>query len=259
MDNDRTRPFLEEPVYDGVPLSWVEEYLQSKLKEYRRNNPSFDEYLNKTHEEIVGRKLSYCDNILLFLEGKGKANWISPPKSLLRTFIKLFNYDFSSKQTVDYIEKCHDAYDLLLNNELKVSNEYSIFTKACTCWDSNNRDFVKLYLEPVKVPCCNDNYYWIDIKFCSLRDSLPDTDFFGDNEIEIKSNKKIYEDALSLFDYYQGSKFLNRCLELTISELIQHGVIDKPVKVVYGFTEALFYAIRKHHSFKFKQEEREDD
>ncbi len=197
MDNDRTRPFLEEPVYNGVPLSWVTKFLQSKLKKYRESNPLFDEYLSNVYKEIKGRDLSYCDNILLFLEGNAKPNWITPHKFLLRTFIKLFNYDFSSKQTVDYIEKCHSAYEFLLNNELKVSSEYSIFTKSCS-WDNNSRNFMKLSLEPVKQFDNYDESYWIDITFCSLQDSLSDPDFFGDNEIELKCGKTIYQDALSL-------------------------------------------------------------
>ena len=157
MDNDRTRPILEVPVYSGVPASWATKFLQSKLKKYRECNPLFDEYLNNTYEEIKGRNLSYCDNILLLLEGDAKPTWITPSKSILRTIIKLFNYDLSSKQTVDYIEKCHDAYEFLLNNELKVSKEYSVFAKSCS-WDNNTRDFIKLSLEPVKT---SKNYYWV--------------------------------------------------------------------------------------------------
>ena len=258
MNNDRTRPFLEEPVYSGVPVSWATKFLQSKLRKYRQDNPLFDEYLNKTHEEIEGRELSYCDNILLLLKGEAKANWITPSKSLLRTFIKLFNYDFSVKQTVDYIEKCHRVYDYLLNNELKVSNEYKIFAKTCF-WDGNTRDFVQLSLEPVKNPDNYDDYYWVDIVFCSLQESLGDVDFFGDNEIDFRSGKAIYQDALSLFDYYQGSKFLNKCLEFAISELTKYRIIDKPAKVTYKHTDALFYRINKHLTFEIKQEEREDD
>ena len=258
MDNDRTRPFLEEPIYSGVPVSWATKFLQSKLKKYREDNPLFDEYLNKIYKEIEGRKLSYCDNILLFLKGEAKPNWITPSKSLLRTFIKLFNYVFSAKQTVDYIEKCHSVYDYLLNNELKVSSEYSIFSKTCT-WDGNTRDFVQLSLVPVEQFDNYDEYYWIDIAFCSLQDTLGDVDFFGDNKIEFKAGKAVYEDALSLFDIYQGSKFLNKCLKLTVSELIKYRVIDEPVKVTYKYTDALFYRINKHLTFELKQEEREDD
>lgn len=258
MNNDRTRPFLEEPVYHGAPISWATKYFRSKLEEYRQANPLFDEYLNKIREEIEGRELSYCKNILLFLKGEAKVNWISPSKSIFRTFIKLFNYDFSAKQTVDYIEKCHRVYDHLLNNELKASNEYSIFAKTCS-WDGNTRDFVELSLVPAKYPDNFDNYYWIDVTFCSLQESLGGVDFFGDNEIELKSGKAIHEDALSLFDYYQGSKFLNKCLEFAISELTKYRIIDKPAKVTYEHTDALFYRINKHLTFKTNQEEREGD
>ena len=258
MNNDRTRPFLEEPVYRCAPVSWATEYFRSKLKEYRRNNPLFDEYLNKIREEIEGRKLSYCGNILLFLKGETKTNWVSPSKSLLRTFVKLFNYDFSAKQTVDYIERCHLVYDRLLNDELKVSNEYRIFAKTCS-WDGNTRDFVQLSLEPAKNPDNFDDFYWVDITFCSLQATLGDVDFFGDNKIEFISGKAIYEDALSLFDYYQGSKFLNKCLDFATSQLIKYRIVNKPVKIIFEFADALFYKINKHLTFKIKQEESEDN
>ena len=258
MDNDRTRPFLEEPVYSGVPVSWATKFLQSKLKKYREDNPLFDEYLNKIYEEIEGRKLSYCDNILLFLKGEAKPNWITPSKSLLRTFIKLFNYVFSAKQTVDYIEKCHSVYDYLLNNELKISYEYSVFSKTCS-WDGNTRDFVQFHLVPVKRPDNYDDDYWIDIDFCSFQELSRGADFFGDNRIELKCGKAIYEDALSLFDYYQGSKFLNKCLNFATSKLIEYRIINKPAKVTYEYFDALFYKINKHLTFELKQEEREDD
>lgn len=252
MDNDRTRPFILEPVYHGAPASWSEKYFQGKLKEYRQNHPEFDEYLIDIEAILRQRKILYYANILKFLNGEAKTNWVSPANSLLRTFIKFFNYDFSAKQTVDYINKCHQAYVQLLNNDLTISKEYEIVSKRCR-WDGNTRDYINLSLSPVKYPENPDDYYWVDISFCSLQEMNCDPDCFGDNEIILRSGRNIYKDALYLFDYHQGSKFLHKCLELVISELLKNDLISRPVKMEYTHFNTLFYSIRRPHSYKINE------
>ena len=253
MDNDRTRPFLLAPIYHGAPASGSQKYFQSRLRRYREDHLAFDEYLIGIANEIRKRELTYCENILLFINGEAKTNWISPTKSLFITLIKFFNYDFSAKQTVDYIEKCHAIYEFLMDNTYELSNEYSIFSKSCS-WDNNTRDFVRLYLDPINKPKDWDEHFWIDISFCSLQIDNWDPDDFCDTEIKIRSGGNIYEDALCLFDYYQGSKFRHKCLNTAITELIKHRVINKPDKVIKSFVTALFYKINKPHSFKVDKE-----
>ena len=219
MDNDRTRPFILEPVYHGAPASWSEKYFQGKLKEYRQHHPEFDEYLINIEKEIESRKLDYCKNILLFAKGSAKTNWVSPARSLLRMLIKFYNYDFSARQTVDYIEECHDIYEFLMNNKYKLGKEYKIYSQPCT-WDGNTRDFIELSLDPVSQSDDWDAYFWVNINFCSLQIVDLDKDDFCDTKIKIRSGRDIYDDALSLFDSFQGSKFRHKCLDTAISELI---------------------------------------
>ena len=257
MDNDRTRPFLLEPVYRGAPVSWSESYFQGRLRQYRDNHPEFDEYLINIGNEITKRELTYCENILLFVKGYAKTNWVSPARSLFKTFIKFFNYDFSSKQTVDYIEKCYLVYEFLMNNKYEMDKEYNIFSKSCA-WDNNTRDFVHLYLNPVNKPKDLDEYFWIDINFCSLQVPLG-SDHFGDTEIKIRSGRDIYEDALSLFDRFQESKFLHKCLDTAISELRKYRVIEKPHQITGRFYTALFYRINKPHSLRIEDNNGKED
>lgn len=244
MDKDRTRPFLLEPVYHGAPISWAEKFFRERLKQYRANHPEFDEYLTNVSNEIKSRKLTYCENLLLFLNGEAKTNWISPRKSLFRLFIKFFNYDFSAKQTVDYIERCHATYEFLLKGEYELSSEYKIFSKTCN-WDNNTRDFVKISLVPTKSPKDWDDYYWIDITFCSLQEMECEPDFFCDTEIKISSGREIYDDTLCLFEHFQGCKLSHKCLDFAISELIKYKVINEPSKITNRFTTLLFYKINK--------------
>ena len=249
MDNDRTRPFLLEPVYHGAPTSCTQKYFNSKLKQYRKDHPEFDEYLINVKNEIKNRELTYCKNILSFLDCEAIANWITPVRSFFRMFIKFYNYDFSAKQTVDYIEKCHDVYEFLMNNKYKLSKDYKIYSKSCT-WDNNTRDFIELSLDPVNQSDDWDDYFWVTINFCSLQIVDLDKNHFCDTEIKIRSGRDIYDDALTLFDLYQGCKFLHKCLDTAISELIKHRIINKPDKVINSFTTALFYKINKPHCFK---------
>ena len=218
MNNDRTRPFLLSPIYHGGPLSWMEKYFRGRLKVFREENPDFNEFLKEVEQEINDRKLSFCGNILSFLQGKAKPNWVCTKKSLLHMFVKLYNYDFSASQTVDYIGKCHNAYTYLFNTKLKISNEYSIST-INTRWDFSARDCLEITLSPIIEPKDLNDSFFIRVTLCSLTERDTDVDYQCDTKVELKAFKEIYEDALILFDYYQGNKLLNSVLKFTIDSL----------------------------------------
>ena len=143
-----------------------------------------------------------------------------------------------------------------MSNDYELSEEYKIFSKAC-CWDNNTRDFIHLYLDPINKPKDLDDYFWVEISFCSLQINDLGPDDFCDTEIKLVSGRNIYQDALCLFEYYQGSRFSHKCLNIAISELTKHHVIDKPNRVIKSFVAAFFYRINKPHSFKF--DEKHDD
>lgn len=67
INNDRKRPFLEEPVYHGCPISWAERFFQGKVSEFRKANKEFDSFLIGIEQEIRERKITYWENILLFI------------------------------------------------------------------------------------------------------------------------------------------------------------------------------------------------
>ena len=254
MDKDRTRPFLLEPVYHGAPISWARKYFRGKLSGFRRENIEFDEFLKGVEKIIVERKLDYCKNILLFLKGEAEANWVSPKKSLFRMFIKLYNYDFSSKQAVDYIEKCHDTYLLLLNNKLKLSNEYEVYSKRSR-WDGNTIDYLEISLSPIKELKDWDDHYFIDLEFGSFQERGRDVDYSCNTEITLRSARAIYEDALILFDYYQGNKYLNSVLKFATSELLKLKIITGPHTIDYGYTVIDYYSIKRPHSYETEKKD----
>ena len=57
INNDRKRPFLEEPVYHGCPISWAERFFQGKVSEFRKTNKEFDLFLIGIEQEIKNEKL----------------------------------------------------------------------------------------------------------------------------------------------------------------------------------------------------------
>ena len=250
MEKERTRPFLLEPVFHGAPTNWAKKYFSGKLYKFRKENPEFDGFLKEIKQIIEERKLDYCDNILLFLNGDAEANWVSPKKSLFRLFIKLFNYDFSSRQTVDYIEECHSTYLNLIDEKLCLSNEYQINIEQSR-WDGAIRDFLDISLNPTKEENDWDDYYFIDLHFGSIQESR-DVNYLCDTKMTLRSGKTIYEDALILFDYYQGCKYLNSVLKFAIDELIKKGIIRGPYKLDYGYTVVDYYSIKRPHSFKIE-------
>ena len=125
----RTRPFLLQPVYRGGPLNRIEEFFCSQLKKYRENNKVFNEFLNDIRDVIIARKLDYCGNILLFIVGQPRGNWVCAGRSFFSMFIKLFNYDFSDEQAVDYIENCYQVYKRIMTTDYTLDKEYTVYQK----------------------------------------------------------------------------------------------------------------------------------
>ena len=161
--------YLFTLTFHGAPASCTQKYFRDRLSSFRKENPEFGEFLNRIQKTIIERKLDYCDNILLFLKGEAKTNWISPRNSLFRMFIKLFNHDFSSKQAVNYIEKCHDSYLFLLNNKLKLSDDYEVYLKRNKL-DGSVIDFLEISLLPENESEDWDDYYFIDLIFGSMQE-----------------------------------------------------------------------------------------
>lgn len=260
IDNDRKRPFLEEPVYHGCPISWAERFFQGKVSEFRKANIEFDLFLIGIEQEIKKRKITYCDNILLLINGGAKVNWISPKKSLFRTLIKLYNYDFSPKQAVDHIEQCYTKYKRLLNDELEMGNDYELFT-ARIRWDSSMKDFVKLTLSPKRKNLLILEPYWIRVCFCSMQIERSDYPYNGypddDNKIDLIADESTYEDALSLFDYCNGNHFARRIMDITIKKLIENKIISKqPDETVskYSKTHLFTYSVNVKRYLKLKED-----
>ena len=244
MQKQKPRPILEEPIFYGAPLSHVRSYFQNWVKKYRKDNPEFDEYLNETYLAIKAKKLDYCGNILQLLEGNGLPNWIAPHKSLFRFLIESFNDDFTAKDFVEYVEYCYKHYLYLLNDELKLSKHHEIYLKP-NRWDGTLKEFVHTSLVPVKQPKQFSDWYYLDINFGSLQERRQDIDLLCNANIKIVSKFSKYDDALILFDRYQGCKYLNKVYKTAIKEMRKHKIIEGgPIKMDYGHSIVDYYKIK---------------
>lgn len=264
INNDRTRSFLEEPHYSGCPcISNSRRYFRSKLEEFRKNNTEFDVFLKGIEQEIINRKITYCDNILLFIKGEAETNWISPSRSLFRALIKLYNYDFSAKQAVDHIERCHISYQRLLNDKLEMNNEYEIFTTRSR-WDSSIKDFVELSLSPKRENTHEYKPYFIRVTFCSLQVDLGSYPYNSyptcDNKIDLIADESSYDDAISLFDYCNGNRFARRVMDVAIKELIKNKIIGEyPIDAESALskTPLRLYQVKMKRYLKIKEDNNE--
>lgn len=240
----RTRPFLLQPIYQGGPLNSLERYFRNELKQYREENKEFDEFLNDIKNVIFARELDYCENILLFIDGEPKVNWVCTKNSLFSIFVKLFNYDFSAEQAVNHICECYQVYKHIMTTEYKLDKEYKIYQKK-TRWDGSTRDYININLTP-NDQLDNGDYYWVNVDFCSLQDSNQNKEHLCDTEINIRCGRDIFNDALALFNNYQNGNPLNqKILAVLIKGLLNRRIIRKPIKMDYGHSMMDFYIINE--------------
>jgi hypothetical protein len=246
INNERKRPFIEEPAYYGCPISWAERFFQSKVEEYRKENKEFDLFLIELKDEILKQNITYCDNIIQLIDGKAKTNWVSPKNSLFRMLIKLYNYDFSGSQAVDHIKRCYLAYQRLLSDELEIVNEYEVLAQR-TIWNSSIRDFVRLTIVPKREDHLKVEPYFVRVLFCSMQIQDSNYPYNGylqcDNEVNLCSDISLYEDSLRLFDYYNGNRFSKRVMKIAVSEMIKHNIISDPVEIKTPYYSALLYNV----------------
>ena len=242
MFKDRTRPFIKAPFFCGAPMNHYKEYFVARLKEYRKQNPIFDSFLKEIEKIIVKDGSGVYKNILMFLKGEPEPNYVSPNKSVFRLFIKLYNYDFSPQQAFNYIESCYFLYFKMLNTRYKLSNRYEVFSQR-TRWDGSTRDFLKISLEKTDKIHYDSEIYSLELTFCSLQETNQELGFASDTSLKIISHEDKYEDALILFDYYQGEKYLKGVLSRAVSDLLDKGIIVGPTKVIYSFDDLDFYKI----------------
>ncbi len=225
-DNQRSRPLLDKPIYRGCPISWAREYFRSSFSEFRRKNPSFDEFLVGLNEKLKFEEGKQYGNIIKLIDGQGEANWISPRKSIFTALIRLYNLCFSSEQALTYIHRCYRLYQFMFNSDYCLDNHYELSVKRSR-WDGKARKFIDVSLNLVCRPIESDFDFWFDISLSSIA-VTGHTTYMPDVEIKAMNSKEIFEDTLMLFVYHQEEdKLFNKLYDVAITELTKKKILVK--------------------------------
>ena len=207
---DRQREWLSPLVITGLPWFRASSYVNSRLKQYRKEHPGFDLYLIELERLIKSRIPSKDYKPIVHLL-ENNVCWID--KDFINIFIKLYNLCLSPKQTLDYIDDCYNLYLFIKNNTYHLSDYFEVYIRKCS-WDAKTRKFIEIVLLPEKQIDREANYYHFKLTIPSLllSNSMgPYVDQY-DAKIElVNDSPNIFNDALMLFKNL-GEKALTRNL-----------------------------------------------
>ena len=158
-----------------------------------------------------------------------------------------YNLEYKNiKPTDDSIVLCYKKGYVYLNNDsLKISNEYNVIQKNNT-WDRKLSKYIDINVSPIELPKDFDDQYFINLVIGATEKScFTSGNIMGDVSVNMRSSRDIYEDAMWLFEYYQGCPYLNKVLEFTIRELKKKKIIIRTSIKDYGHTIRTIYVFRK--------------
>ena len=206
----RLRPLIEKERINGGPLSCMKLYCNHRLKSYREKHKEFDQFLLDVEKCIKAKELSYCGNIIKFINYEGETNWIAPNNNIFQALVTLYNYDFSSEQAVEYIKECYSIYQKLLCESYRVNPQYEIIVEKST-YSGQYINHYKywVHLEDIyqPEPCFKVKYMNEIPKQKSL------LNYYIDLNVELRSEEGIYGLILMLFENYQGCKLKTHIYE----------------------------------------------
>lgn len=236
MLEERTREWIEKPVFYGAPLSWVKEYFQGRLIDFRRKHHEFDEFLNELGELLEKENNQDYRNIIRFIKGDTEPNWVTSNRSLFNIMIKLYNLCLSPKQAYEYIKECQRIYRTMVDNIYELDDSFKISIRRSR-WNGKARKFINCSLSPKNKINDRDYYWWFDIAFSDFvyDDHFNDIDLQCDVSVEIRSGKDIFKDALSLFDYHQRKEFRRKLFYKAIDEFLNEGILKNKKEVKIDF------------------------
>ena len=233
---DRKRKIIHKLTFQGVPLSWAREYILGRFKSYRKDNPEFDVFLDEIGELLKAEKNDDYANLIKLINNEGEGNWITPSKSMLTAFVKLYNLCLSPKQAFAYIKKCLTEYKKMSNNTYQLCDKPQLSIRRSR-WDGRESKFISFSVKPKTVSKNWDYIYWFDIttSLKMIEDCVNDITTHVD-EFILRCHNDMLEDALMLFEYHQNKNFLRKVFETGIKELVKQGIIRETIqKDFYGW------------------------
>ena len=228
---DRTREIIYKKHFYPGPTWKLEENFREHLVDFREEHKKFDEFLIGLGELLKAENNDEYSNLIKFIDGKPRGNWVASKISMITVFIKLYNLCLSPLQAYEYIKECLALYekmlaedyhsqidflniganpydgkkDKIINIEI-YANKLSIFSKEenCSCYVNFN---ILTALRGIVVPTKSNNI--LD----------------AGNMKAFSYHHKVQE-VLTLFEYHQNNKgLLKRVFLEAIKQLQENGDI----------------------------------
>ena len=250
----RVREILPKLIMIGGPLGGFTPFMRRRLKEYRKAHPDFDKYLSAIKKFLIKEKHRDYKTLIEFLDNNSNGFTIHASDSIFAMMNKLYNLCLSPNQTVDYINKCYDVCQSMLNSNYCLYSTYEV----SICLDSvygKAHKYVTLHVVTDKeqsVLCKYDYYFKVTLN------PLQAHSFLGGNKVELETKLDIYHDALSLFENAQNEYLKRKIVQLALAESINRKIFtlsnENRDKCTSDFVQCYnvidepggYYSINKH-------------
>ena len=228
---DRTREIIYKKHFYPGPTWKLEENFRQHLVDFREEHKQFDEFLIGLGELLKAENNDEYSNLIKFIDGKPRGNWVASKISMITVFIKLYNLCLSPLQAYEYIKECLALYeemlaedyhsqidflniganpydgkkDKIINIEI-YANKLSIFSKEenCSCYVNFN---ILTALRGIVVPTKSNN-------------------ILDAGNMKVFSYHHKVQEVLTLFEYHQNNKgLLKRVFLEAIKQLQENGDI----------------------------------
>lgn len=229
MLEERTRQWIEDIHfgYYGLPIHALEVF-RGGYKKIRSEYPKFDEFLKKLGELLKRENNDDYKNIIRFINIDitiKEVNWISTNKSLLNILVKLYNLCLSPNQALEYIKRCHEVYQKMINSNYHLHKLF--LTDIEVCKNSRKEKTIDCYMISDKETASDDTFEFkihINDTF-RVMERYYDSSLSIDENIHLIKKKNIQEDTLEFFVYYQDKEYLSNIINKAIEELKEYKVL----------------------------------
>ena len=228
---DRTREIIYKKHFYPGPTWKLEENFRQHLVDFREEHKQFDEFLIGLGEILKAENNDEYSNLIKFIDGKPRGNWVASKISMITVFIKLYNLCLSPLQAYEYIKECLALYEKMLAEDYH--SQIDFLNIGANPYDGKKDKIIniEIYANKLSIFSKEENcscYVNFNI-LTALRGIVVPT---KSNNILDAGNMKVFsyhhkvQEVLTLFEYHQNNKgLLKRVFLEAIKQLQENGDI----------------------------------
>ena len=228
---DRTREIIYKKHFYPGPTWKLEENFRQHLVDFREEHKKFDEFLIGLGEILKAENNDEYSNLIKFIDGKPRGNWVASKISMITVFIKLYNLCLSPLQAYEYIKECLALYEKMLAEDYH--SQIDFLNIGANPYDGKKDKIIniEIYANKLSIFSKEENcscYVNFNI-LTALRGIVVPT---KSNNILDAGNMKVFsyhhkvQEVLTLFEYHQNNKgLLKRVFLDAIKQLQEKGDI----------------------------------